>query len=79
MADQNALLRPGDMRVSVVLHQAVLAGQQPTLEVQVEGIDSPFDGIRLLRAAEDQMRNDAERAVQQIVAQTQGAKVARER
>lgn len=69
MANEDTILRPGDMMVKVVLRQPAVIGAQPTIEIQVEGVNSPFDGIRMLRVAEDRMRNDAEAAIQQILAQ----------
>jgi hypothetical protein len=65
---KESVLHPGDMRVTVLLRQPEIAGQPATVEIQVEGVNSPFDGIRMLRAAEDQMRDDAERAVRKIMA-----------
>lgn len=66
MGENNAL-RPGEARVIITFRPAMLANQPNAIDVQIEGVDSPFDGIRLVRAAEDQIRNDAERAIQQIM------------
>lgn len=66
--DQDAILRPGEAQIVVRFRPALLVGQQPAIEVFVDGIGSPFDGIRLLRAAEDQLRNEAERLAQQLEA-----------
>lgn len=67
--NEPTILRPGDAQIRVVFRPALLAGQPPSIELHLDGIANPFDGIRLLRAAEDQLRNEAEHAVAQLLSQ----------
>jgi len=68
MGDSDNALREGEMRITITLRLPVVAGQAPVIQTQLEGVNSPFDGIRLVRVAEDEMRGHAEAAVNKIMA-----------